>query len=150
MKKLALIFSILSFSSLCAQNERTKIVLESTYPEGFGILIKKEFLIKKIKPIGGSKIVGSDKIYIVIDGQGKKSLLLLSIPEDLLKELDEAFGNNEEIKITGVGYETIDCSGFPAISESVKDEEDANVMVPAGSGWGIQKIFALHSFTLRH
>ncbi len=134
--------------SSCAESVRAKISLEASFSEGFGILIKRDFLLKKVNPNPESKSGGSEEIYIVIDKE-EKIMLLLDAPEEMRKKIENAFGKNVTLRITGVGYETIVASGFPGVSKSVKDDRNNDVMVPSGNGWFVEKVFKLWTFSLR-
>lgn len=147
---LVILIFIFGVSSLNAGRlgARDKISLKATFPEGFGILIKRDFLLLKANLNPDAKGGGVERIYIIVNGASQSSLLKLEASKETRAKLDKAFGDKRLLKITAVGDETIVCTGGPGISKDVRDLEEDGFTIPGGYGWHVGKIFRLQAFRI--
>jgi hypothetical protein len=143
MKTIILLILFLVIEVRCEENN--KFCFEATFSEGFGVYIKRSLVIKKNYAKKGTKREGDTSLIIEIEKDNKLSTLSLDCSLEVREALNKALGNGDNVKITGIGYETIKSSGSPSIGKSASDED---IMVPPSIGWHVKKVFILESFEI--
>ena len=141
MKTILLLILFLVIEARCEENN--KFCFEATFSEGFGVYIKQSLVIKKIYAEKNTKREGETSLVIEIEKNNKLSTLALDCSLEVREALNKALGNGDNVKITGIGYETIESSGSPGIGKSALGED---IMVPPSLGWHVKKVFILESF----
>lgn len=134
-----LIFVGFSGSPAIAQ-DRTRIVLESSFPEGFGRVMKIDSFLKMATGDPRSKL-GAVIQYYLVDPSGKNSdLLVIFYDRDSENEVAQMFMGKERelMRVAVVGYEGLRAGGVPSIGKGVDAEE---IELPAGVSWRVEKVF---------
>jgi hypothetical protein len=140
-----LIMFFLSVLSVSADSPKLNVSLNATYPEGFGALMRRDFSLEKINLNKNNKGGGDELIYIVVS---KGKFLLLDADKEILAKLNEAFGANKTLKISGIGYETINVDGNAHLTKSVLGDEDVPEQ-PQTYGWHASNYFNLVFFKVK-
>ena len=117
-----LIFLIL-FSTFAFSEEsvgKKELNFASTFPEGFGVFMKKELVVIKSKTdLDALYKVNSYKIL-----SDKNELIpLIFYNSDCFKKIEKIFLKNEKIKCEIICYEVIGHTGLPDLNKTVADNE---------------------------
>ena len=113
----------------------TELSFKSSYPEGYGVVFRKEEIIKKIVPVPNSKFQKNQ--YYLTNKDGNISVMISGFNIIIDEKLDNLFKDKEVLKIKFLGYETISSLGMPSCEGEVKPSE---VILPADIGWRVSNL----------
>lgn len=98
--------------------------------------------MKKI-PKDPSAKADLDRYYLVIPGEKELLVELQGWQEEEDAILAKAFADTTTAKLLVAGYESIESSGSPGLSQSAPKE--ATEWIPANYGWNVKKVIYLMS-----
>jgi hypothetical protein len=138
MKTISVILFLISSCAFCGE---TKLVVNSTYPDGFGVIFQKEMHISRKADDNGST---SHKFILHIQGERPdtvdlecNSVRLYNMLVKLLKD------GNGPVKVKAVGYEEVRSLGAPGMSKTSPSEASGDYLVPQGDKWRIEKVIRI-------
>lgn len=129
------------------ENERQNIILKPTYNEGFGVVFKKELLIKKSIVNAPDNIQNENKeiLYFIINPKDENDIIVIRAFTTSVEEaLEATFRETEAVKVHAICFESILASGIPSEGNNISSEDE--ITLPSGPGWTIQNIIYLISF----
>jgi hypothetical protein len=99
---------------------KNEVKLESTFKEGFGVFIKKEVLISKVKP--SSSALYQINTYKILT-EKNTSIPIIFYNTDTFKKIEKSFTNDEQKRCEIIAYEVIESSGIPSLNKDVAGNE---------------------------
>jgi hypothetical protein len=147
MKIIFLVTLFLAFAKHLFADPIKNVSLTASYAEGFGVVIKREVIIKNINLSPDSK-GGFFALYILVDEKEKNNVILVESSDEIISDIRLLLDKNPSLKISVIGYESLSVSGVPRLSKLLEHEESDDLITPSGRQWNVEKIFVVKSFKL--